>query len=150
MTVLPPEHRAPYLGPAGAWTRGTAVASVALTGISAAGITAAWVGASGRTQMDDVVPFLVLGVVAFAVGGLAGAVWLGGGLRSVRAERVALRRRLLAMDLGRVDAVATADVRVIGPGMTKVHRPDCEYVRGKEVSAVPADAEVPECLVCAA
>lgn len=146
-SVLAPEHRAPYLAPHGPWGRGSAAASALLAAGSLGGLALAWVGASGETRMSDVVPWLVLAVAAFAVGGLAGATWLGRGLRSIRTERVALRRRLLAMDVGRNDTAAVQSIWVLAPGMTRVHRPDCEYVRGKTVREVAPDT-APACAVC--
>ena len=148
-SVLAPEHRAPYLGPQGAWTRGSAAAAVALAAASIVGLAIAWIGASGQTRMEDEVPWLVLGVAAFAGGGLAGALWLGRGLRSIRTERLALRRRLIAMNVGApTGGTTTSTVRVMANGMTRVHRPDCEYVRGKTVREVAPDAAA-ECVVCA-
>jgi hypothetical protein len=147
--VLAPEHRAPYLGPQGAWTRGNAAVSALFAATSLGGLVLAWVGASGETRMEGVVPWLVLAVAAFAVGGLAGATWLGRGLRSIRTERVALRRRLLVMDVGSRTATAAAQESwVMAPGMTRVHRPGCEYVRGKTVREVSPEA-APACVVCA-
>lgn len=148
MSVLAPEHRSRYLGPDGAWTRSTATASTLLAALSFGGIVVAWVGASGKTHLKDEVPWLVVGVVALTVGGLAASTWLGRGLRSIRAERLALRRRLLAMDVGRTASTERADVWVMAAGMTRVHRPDCEYVRGKKVTEVAPDAAA-ECAVCA-
>ena len=148
MTTLAPEHRARYLGPDGAWTRGSATAATLLAAVSVAGIVVAWVGASGKTHLKDEVPWLVVGVIALTIGGLAASTWLGRGLRSIRAERLALRRRLLAMDVGRAASVDRPDVWVMAAGMTRVHRPDCEYVRGKAVTEVAPDAAA-ECAVCA-
>ena len=146
--TLAPEHRAPYLGPQGAWTRGNAAVAALLAAASLGGILLAWVGASGKTHLDDEIPWLAFGVVAFAVGGIAAAVWLGRGLRSIRTERVALRRRLLAMDVGRTESVEAGNTWVMAAGMTRVHRPHCEYVRGKAVREVAPDAAA-ECVVCA-
>lgn len=148
MTTLAPEHRSPYLGPHGAWTRGSAAASTLLAVLSLAGIVVSWVGASGKTHLEDEVPWLVVGVVALTLGGLAASTWLGRGLRSIRAERVALRRRLLAMDVGRAATGDGGEVWVTAPGMTRVHRPGCEFVRGKAVTEVAPDAAA-ECAVCA-
>ncbi len=147
-SVLAPEHRAPYLGPEGPWTRGSAALTSLLAAGSIGGLVIAWVGASGQTHLEDEVPWLVLGVVALAVGGLAGATWLGRGLRSIRTERSALRRRLLAMNVDRAETAAEQHEWVMAAGMTRVHRPGCEYVRGKTVRQVSADA-APECVVCA-
>ncbi len=148
-SVLDPEHRAPYLGPQGAWTRANAAVAALLAAASLGGLVLAWVGASGQTHLEDEVPWLVLGVAAFAVGGLAGAVWLGRGLRSIRTERLALRRRLIAMNVGaRTETVAARSIWVMANGMTRVHRPECEYVRGKAVREV-ARAAAAECVVCA-
>jgi hypothetical protein len=147
--VLAPEHRSPYLGPAGAWTRGNAAAATLLAAVSMAGIAIAWVGASDQTHLEDEVPWLVVGVIALAVGGVGASTWLGRGLRSIRAERLALRRRLIAMDVGRAAAAERSDIRVMAAGMTRLHRPDCEYVRGKSVREVAPDA-AGACVVCAA
>ena len=146
--VLAPEHRAPYLGPQGAWTRGNAAATAVLAAVSLGGLVLAWVGASAKTHLEDEVPWLVLAVIAFSVGGLAGATWIGRGLRSIRTERAALRRRLIAMDVGGGAAVATENVWVMAAGTTRMHHPDCEYVRGKTVREVAADTAA-ECRVCA-
>ncbi len=112
--TLAPDYRAPYLGPQGAWTRGNAAVAALLAAASLGGIATAWVGASGKTHLDDEIPWLAFGVVAFAVGGIAAAVWLGRGLRSIRTERVALRRRLIAMDIGR--SRACRDGQRLGDG----------------------------------
>ena len=146
--MLAPEHRASYLGPDGAWTGGTAAVAALLAATSLGGVVLAWVGASGETHLEDEVPWLVIGVVAFALGGVAGAIWLGRGLRSIRTERLALRRRLLAMNVGATgDTSAGHDTWVIANGMTRVHRPDCEDVRGKTVREV-APGTAPACAVC--
>jgi hypothetical protein len=146
--VLAPEHRSRYLGPDGAWTRGTATAATLLAALSFGGIVVAWVGASGQTHLEDELPWLVLGVAALTVGGLAASAWLGRGLRSIRSERRALRRRLLAMDVGRAAAAETAELWVMAANTTRVHRPTCEYVRGKVVREVAPDA-ARSCAVCA-
>lgn len=147
-SVLAPEHRAPYLSPHGAWTRGNAAVAAVLAAVSIGGLVTAWIGASGSTRLKDEVPWLVLGVLALALGGVAAAVWLGRGLRSIRTERLALRRRLLAMDVGgRAHTAGTDDVWVMATGMTRVHRPGCEYVRGKAVHDVAPDT-APACAVC--
>jgi hypothetical protein len=145
--ALPLEYRAPYLGPDGAWTRRAAGVAALLTAGSFAGIVVAWVGASGQTHLGDEIPWLVVGVLALTVGGIAGATWLGRGLRSIRTERLALRRRLVAMDVGRPAAAGRSDIWMIAPGMTRVHRPDCEYLRGKTAREV-APGSAPECVVC--
>lgn len=148
-SVLAPEHRAPYLGPAGPWTRRNAAASALLAAGSLGGLLVAWVGASDQTRLEDELHWLVLGILALAVGGLAGAVWLGRGLRSIRSERRALRRRLRAMEVGApTGTAATTTVWVMAAGMTRRHHPDCEYVRGKSVREVPAES-APPCVVCA-
>jgi hypothetical protein len=153
------ERRAAMLGVDAPWRTGDLLRAAALAGFGLAGVAAAWLGASGRADWADELPWASFGAVATSVAVLGLVTWLVAGLRRVAQLRrevlplvkVAAARRVAA---GRAASTVPAGDFVVAPGMTRFHAAGCPLASGKPVRLLDAgDAEaaglVP-CGVCAA
>lgn len=118
-------------------------------------VAAGWVAVSGARSLPDQQNSINVGMAGVLVAGVANAVWLGTGRRSVRI----LRGEVLpdpgagAEAAGReaprnMAVVASADLVTV-PGTTRYHRPDCPMARGKTLtSARQADHERAGLMAC--
>jgi sulfite exporter TauE/SafE len=116
-------------------------------------IGVAWYGAGGTVDWDKQVRWTALAVLGVTVACAGVGIWLGLGMRRVRAEHRAVllavkarRDRLRAL----APAAGPAAGRVTRVGMTHHHAPDCLLVSGKDVRALSADdLDLVPCGVCA-
>jgi hypothetical protein len=127
------------------------VVALALT-VAVVLIGIAWYGAGGTVDWTEQLRWTALAVLGVAVACMGVGIWLGLGLRRVRAEPRAVllavrarRDRLRAF----APAAGSAAGRVTRPGMTHHHAPDCLLVAGKEMRALTAeDLDLVACGVC--
>ena len=113
---------------------GAVVAVAVLCG--AVAIVLAWIGAAGSPDVEEQVPWGVVGVAGTGLICLTSALWLAAARLAVVRRRLQITR-LLA---GRVPQAAPvlvegsrADVVVAAPAMTHFHRDGCRLVAGKDV-----------------
>jgi hypothetical protein len=108
-----------------------------VTGLAA--IVAAYIGASHEAVVREQVPWVNLGLVGLVLASAANGGWLLAGRRACGR----LRYRLLPRETGapwpgavsgQAPSGPTATL-VASPAMTWYHRPDCQMVAGKNVSA---------------
>lgn len=147
--ALLPEPRAAFISDEGPWTPADLNRLAARVSIGVIGLLAAWFQTSEQAALRAQMPWLFAAVAAMAVAGVAMSVWLTSGLRAVRAEHRALHaaaRVLLPSTATDVDA---EQAWVSADAMTLVHRPQCLFVRGKDVQPVSAvgRAVCPACVL---
>lgn len=113
----------------------------------------AWYGAGGTVDWTEQVRWTALAVLGVTVACTGIGIWLGLGLRRVRAEHRAV---LLAVKARRdrlrapAPAAGPAAGRVTRVGMRHHHAPDCLLVAGKDMRALTAgDLDLVACGVCA-
>lgn len=145
--------------------------SVALAA-SGLGLVVCWYLMSGKANWHDQIPWFAGAAFSLLIMGVGVARWLLAGIREVHAalyevteavcvERLGLQPRAIGMPLDEQDAVSdasstrstTASAWVTGTGMTRIHRPDCPMVAGKDVwpieNADAVQAGLTACGVCA-
>jgi hypothetical protein len=102
----------------------------------------AWYGAGGTVDWTEQLRWTALAVLGVAVACAGVGIWLGRGIRRVRAEH---RMVLLAVRARRdrlralASAAGPAAGRVTRVGMTHHHAPDCLLVVGKDMRALTAE-----------
>jgi hypothetical protein len=134
------------------WRHGDLILLSALATIGFWTIVAAWVGASGSTKVSTETIWLGAAIVAAVVAGFGNGLWLLAAHRAVRLRQRALTELALTMlppDPAGSRAVQEIEVPVAAvtfpsaselvsaPRMTHFHRPDCQLVAGKPVTARP-------------
>jgi hypothetical protein len=140
------------------WRRRDLVVCGLLGGLGVVGIVGCWFGATGEVVWRDQTGWLIGGIFCTGLVVLGGGLWVLIGLRRVRQGFRDLRRdQRAALGLKRVrtatttetDSVTT-DQLVTSGQMTRVHRPDCLLLRGKQaVPVAPAElANYSRCGVC--
>jgi len=118
--------------------------------LSGTGLLVSWLVASGTTDPARQAYAVAAGIVAtaVAVSGLAG--WLLAGMRAVRVQRetaVPHVRALLARRSPVVE-LPTSNGLVTAAGMTHVHDPGCQMVRGKSLQDVVGPSSLAPCPIC--
>jgi hypothetical protein len=121
-------------------------------GIAGVLIGVAWYGAGGTVDWTEQLRWTALAVLGVTVACTGIGIWLGRGLRRVRAEHRAVllavrarRDRLRAL----APTAGPAAGRLTRTGMTHHHAPDCLLVQGKEMRALTADdLDLVPCGVC--
>lgn len=126
--------------------------------VGAAGITAAWVGASGTVALRTQLLWLMAGGAALIVAGFGMSNWLLVGMREIR---VLQREVLEGLDVrcvrpgptGSPAELAASELSVCAPrGARHFHRTTCAMVHGKDVesrsAAAFACAGLSRCGVC--
>jgi hypothetical protein len=111
-----------------------------------------WYGAAGTVDWTEQVRWAALAVLGVTVACTAIGIWLGLGLRRVRAEHrlvlLAVRARRDRLRASTPAAGPAAD-RVTRTGMTHHHAPDCLLVAGKQTRALTReDLDLIPCGVC--
>ncbi len=126
---------------------------LALLGV--VGVVACWIGATEEAVWRQQSGWLVGAIFSTGLVGVAGVLWILIGLRRVRHGFRDLRRdQRAALGLSRVRGsaadrraadsadetgpIATGELVTSGQ-MTRVHRPNCLLLRGKQTTPVPAD-----------
>lgn len=135
-TVLLPQPRAALISDEGPWTPADLNRLAARGSIGLIGLLVAWFQTSEQTALRAQLPWLFAAVAASAVAGVAMSVWLTRGLRAVRAEHRALHATAPAVLPSTATDVDSEQAWVSADGMTLVHRPQCLFVRGKDVRPV--------------
>jgi hypothetical protein len=120
-------------------------------------VVVAWIGAAASADVEEQVPWGVVGVAGTGLICLTSAVWLGAARLAVVRRRLRVTRLLAtrvpqpAVPMGLVEG-SRADVVVAAPAMTHFHRDGCRLVAGKDVrratrAAHERDGRTP-CGVC--
>lgn len=123
------------------WTRREAVGFGLLLALGLVGLGVCWFGLTGEAAYQDQVPWLVGAILCVLVAGTSIAGWLMVGVRSVHAGSAEVAHVVRSQTVGRRRSAALPrravdSGLVTAPTMTKVHRPGCLLVRGKQVVAV--------------
>ena len=140
---------AKWAGADSPWTMQDLLRLTWMSGLGLIGIGVCWYGISGQATMHRQLGWLVGAVAALTVAGIGMVGFLLAGLRAVHAETfevvTEIRRDRLGEDVDAIDdlapvvaapvALASAGY-VTGASMTRVHRPDCPHVRGKQVGPI--------------
>ena len=154
-----PVRRVHYRSDHSPWRRLDTVLCGLLAVLGIAGVIACWFGATSEAVWRQQTSWLIGAIFCTGLVGLGGGLWVLIGLRRVRQGFRDLRRdQRVALGLSRVRG--SADRTAAAPGaagelvrakdQTRVHRPDCLLLRGKQVVAVaPADVDqYSRCGVC--
>jgi hypothetical protein len=131
--------------------------TVLLGAVSLFGLAGCWYGAGGEPRFRDQVGWVLGSFLSVTAAMVAGVLWLTAGFREVRRGVKELKvDKTLVFDL--VEAVrvtpthdtALLEDLVTGESMTRLHRPSCLLVRGKDVHPVsrPAALKLERCGVC--
>jgi hypothetical protein len=118
-------------------------------------VVVAWVGAAASADVEEQVPWGVVGVAGTGLICLTAALWLGAARLNVVRRRLRVTRLLATRVPQPVPVLvegSRADVVVAAPAMTHFHRDGCRLVAGKDVrratrSAHERDGRTP-CGVC--
>jgi hypothetical protein len=145
------------------WRRRDAVICGLLTVLGIAGLVACWFGATSEEVWREQAGWLIGSILCTGLVVLGGGLWVLIGLRRVRQGFRDLRRdQRSALGLTRVrtgaapdtataaaEPAATGDL-VTAAQMTRVHRPHCLLLRGKQIVPVPPAelANYGRCGVC--
>jgi len=120
------------------WSGRSRTLVAGLSGTGLALMAVGWLRVSGGSSVDTQIAWLDVGVAGLLLSGLANALWLLRGRRSV----VRLRVALLPADFGvapfdgAVEAVPFERRELVAAAsMTRYHRPDCLLVVGKPAAA---------------
>jgi hypothetical protein len=107
-----------------------------------AGIVVSYLGVSSTDHQSAQQAWIAVGVGALTVVGVGNAMWVAAGARAVAIRRAAVLRRLDPIcQRGPVDRPpSAAGALVAGPAMTRYHRADCLFARGKAVKPASAKA----------
>lgn len=159
----PPTRSAPAARtrPPEPWSSADVRAAGPLAGVGLLALALCWLQVSGLTDQRPQLTTVVLGVCAGVLTAGAGVVWMLAGLRAVRRRAGTARTEALAAVTALTNALpdwqralpapGIAVAAEVGPvsvtGMTRVHRPGCLMVRGKDTTpAVPGSGAA--CGVC--
>lgn len=117
------------------------------------GVVGTWYGASGSVVFHDQVAWIAGGVLAVAFGVSGAAAWLLSGLGAVARERRWVREQVCALYAPpqAVEELERPGQLVVGEGMRRYHRIDCDVVRGKAVRTVSGrgdDVALQPCGMC--
>ena len=105
--------------------------------LSFLGLVVCFVGARNTRSWDDQLLWIVGAFAAMLLAGWGWTGWMLAGSRALRArERAALARGGRIASARR--SASAAGVVVTGAGMTRYHRPDCTFARGRATTAVTA------------
>lgn len=114
--------------------------------LSFLGLVVCFVGARNTRSWDDQLLWIVGAFAAMLLAGWGWTGWMLAGSRALRArERSALARGRRIADARR--AAPVAGLVVTAEGMTRYHRPDCVFVRGREIVAGTAEQQTARGLV---
>jgi hypothetical protein len=126
-----------------------------LCGLGLGGLLACWYGISGENRFHDQIGWVAGAIGSLIAAGIGMVRFILAGLRSVHGEASELMTCVRVERLGEIvdeqdelfaaPALAPTGTEaagyVTGPSMTRVHRPDCPQVRGKDVGPI-ADADI--------
>jgi hypothetical protein len=135
------------------WRTGDVLRLATRIVIGLLGVVGTWYGASGSVVFHDQVAWIAGGVLAVAIGASGAAAWLLSGLGAVARERRWVREQVRALCAGpqAVEENEHAERLVVGEGMRRYHRLDCDVVRGKAVRTVSGrgdDVVLQPCGMC--
>ena len=153
-----PARRVSYRSEPSPWRRRDLVVCGLLGGLGVVGIIGCWFGASDEIVWREQTGWLIGGIFCTGLVVLGGGLWVLIGLRRVRQGFRDLRRdQRAALGLSRSRTAVTAeaapvstDQLVTAGQMTRVHRPECLLLRGKQaVPVTPAElTNYSRCGVC--
>jgi hypothetical protein len=107
--------------------------------VGAVAMILGWWGVSGATARSDQYDWLNVGVAGVIVIGAANCGWLVAARRRLAAHAGAVYQRVdtqaVSPDPQGAVVPSTQAALVAATGMRHYHRADCEYARGKKVSA---------------
>jgi len=139
-----PARRVNYRRDPAPWRRRDALVCGLLGVLGVAGIVACWFGATDEAVWRDQTGWLTGAILCTGLVVLGGGLWVLIGMRRVRQGFRDLRRdQRVALGLTRLRGTAEAGAPVLADGlvtaglMTRVHKPDCLLLRGKQARPVP-------------
>ena len=128
------------MNPARPWStvdRNLVASALAISGVLWAW---GWWASSGTADLDEAVFGVVLAVAAVGAAARGALSWVAAGRRAGRARHHELTSRIDERFAAVPTPSTVEDALVELPGSSRVHRPDCLLVRGKDVRALPRTA----------
>lgn len=115
------------------WSQAHLRAAALLPAAGLTGIVVCWYGTSSSTGYERQLLWLAFSLISLATAAAGGVVHVLVGMREVRGLRRRVLQRVTARLAVPMEAPATDGQLVTGSSMTRYHRPDCPFVRSKDV-----------------